>query len=194
VSTYQTVLFIHLLALFIGIGAGSILVVCLFKLAAATTVSEAAPWGSVAGKTGRVFPIAIVGLFGSGAYLTSDAWTWTTGWIVVGIAGLAVLAVQGPLFGERSGKKLEQALRSNGPGPLGEQARRMARYPALWITEFSALGLVFGIVWNMTLKPGLAGAIAAAVSGYVVGAAVAMLFARSGHEVATVTSTKPTAG
>jgi hypothetical protein len=94
VSTYQTVLFIHLLALFIGIGAGSILVVCLFRLAAATTVSEAAPWGSVAGKTGRVFPIAIVGLFGSGAYLTSDAWTWTTGWMV-GIAGLAVLAVQG---------------------------------------------------------------------------------------------------
>jgi hypothetical protein len=49
-------------------------------------------------------------------------------------------------------------------------------------------------VWNMTLKQGLAGAIAAAVSGYVVGAAVAMLFARSGREVATVTSTKPTAG
>jgi hypothetical protein len=65
----------------------------------------------------------------------------------------------------------------------------MARYPALWITEFSALGLVFGIVWNMTQKPGLAGAIAAAVSGYVVGAAVAMLFARSGREVTTVTST-----
>jgi hypothetical protein len=193
VTAYDTVLFIHLLSLFIGIGAAGVLVVCLFKLRAAVTLNDAVPWGSVAGKTSRMFPIAIVGLFGSGAYLTTDAWTWGTGWIVVGIAGLAVLAVQGPLLGERSEKKLEQALRSNGPGPLGEYARRMTRHPGLSIATFSAVGLVLGIVWSMIQKPGLGGAVAAAVCGYVIGASLAIFFARSGREETGVTA-EPRAG
>jgi hypothetical protein len=65
---------------------------------------------------GRVFPIAILGLFGSGAYMTSDVWAWSTGWIQVGIAALVVLAIQGPLIAERSGKKLEHALKETALG------------------------------------------------------------------------------
>ena len=187
-TAYDTALFIHLLSLFIGVGVAAVLAVCLFKLRAAATLNDAVPWGSVAVKSGRVFPIAIVGLFGSGAYMTADVWTWGTDWIVVGIAALVVLAVQGPLLGERSGKKLEQALRSNGPGSLGEHARRMTRYPGLWIAEFSSIGLMLGIVWNMIQKPGFGGAIVAAVGGYVIGAAVAMVFVRSGRAPADVTA------
>jgi len=126
-----------------------------------------------------VFPIAILGLFGSGAYMTSDVWTWSTGWIQVGIAALVVLAIQGPVIAERSGKKLEDALRENGPGPLGEHARRMTRYPGLWVVEFSAIGLVLAIVWNMTVKAGTGSAIAAAVIGYGVGAGFGFLFTRA---------------
>lgn len=178
-DTYRIVLYIHLLALFVGIGAGAVLAVCLFQLRAAQTLEDAAPWGRVAGKTGRMFPIAIVGLFGSGAYLTSHLWSWGTGWIDVSIAGLALLALQGPLLGERMGKRLERALHANGPGPLGDEARAMTRHPLLWASEFSALGVVLGIVWNMTEKPATAGAVAAVVGGYAVGALVALRFARA---------------
>jgi hypothetical protein len=181
-DTYHVVLYIHLLALFVGVGAAGVLLVCLFQLRSAQTVSDAAPWGSVAGKTGRFFPIAILGLFGSGAYMTTDVWTWNTGWIDVGIAGLVILALQGPLIGERAGKKLEQALHANGPGPLGETARRMTRHRGLWITEFSAIGIVLGVVWNMTEKPGTAGSVAAVVVGYAVGAVLALYFTKAPAE------------
>ena len=123
-DTYHVVLYIHLLSLFVGIGAASVLVVCLFQLRGARELTDAIPWGMVAGKTGRLFPIAILGLFGSGAYMTSDVWSWSSGWIVVGIVALVVLGVQGPVIAERSGKKLEHALRENGPGPLGDHARQ----------------------------------------------------------------------
>jgi hypothetical protein len=176
--TYQAVLFIHLLALFVGIGAGAVLVLSLLQLRAAQTLEDAVPWGTIAGKVGRVFPVAILGLFGSGAYMTSDAWSWSTGWIDVAIAGLVVLALQGPLVSERYGKKVEHALRENGPGPLGPHARRMARHPVLWVSELSSLALVFAITWNMTQKPGTAGAVAAVVVGYLAGAALALLFGR----------------
>jgi hypothetical protein len=181
-DTYHVVLYIHLLALFVGVGAAGVLLVCLFQLRSAQTVSDAAPWGGVAGKTGRFFPIAILGLFGSGAYMTSDVWTWNTGWIDVGIAGLVILGLQGPLIGERAGKKLEQALHANGPGPLGEPARRMTRHRGLWITEFSAIGIVLGVVWNMTEKPGTGGSVAAVVVGYAVGAVLALYFSKAPAE------------
>jgi hypothetical protein len=178
-DTYHVVLYIHLLALFVGIGAGAVLLVCLFQLRAAQTLADAVPWGRVAGKTGRVFPIAILGLFGSGAYMTTDVWTWSTGWIDVSIAGLVLLALQGPLVAERTAKKLERALHDNGPGPLGEQARRLTRHPGLWVAEFSNFGVVLGIVWAMTQKPGTATAVAAIVGGYAVGAILALRFTKA---------------
>ena len=178
-DTYHVVLYVHLLALFVGIGAGAVLLVCLFQLRAAQTLAEAVPWGAVAGKTERAFPIAILGLFGSGAYMTSDVWTWGTAWIYVSIAGLVVVSLQGPLVGGRTGKELERTLHENGPGPLGAKARRMTRHPGLWVTEFANFGVVLGIVWNMTQKPGVGGAIAAVVGGYAVGTAVALWASRA---------------
>ena len=181
-DTYHVVLYIHLLALFIGIGAGSVLLTCLFQLRAARTLEQAVPWGIVAGKMGKLFPIAILGLFLTGAYMTHKFWTWGTSWIVLAIVGLVVLAVQGAGIAEHTAKKLQGAMQANGPGPLGAEARRMALHPGLWVVEFSNLGLVLGIVWNMTEKPGWGGAIAAVVIGYVAGAVVAVLLSRAPRE------------
>ena len=187
-DTYHVVLYIHLLSLFVGIGAASVLVVCLFQLRGARELTDAVPWGMTAGKIARLFPIAILGLFGSGAYMTSDVWTWSSGWIIVGIVALVVLAIQGPVIAERSGKKLEHALRENGPGPLGDHARRMTRYWGLWVIEFSAIGLVLGVVWIMTTKPGTGTSIAAAAIGYAAGASLGYLFSRAGGDQPVVAS------
>ena len=177
-DTYHVVLYIHLLALFVGVGAAAVLFACLTQLRGAQTLADAVPWGMVAGKTTRAFPVAILGLFGTGAYMTSDVWTWSTRWIDVSIAGLVLIAIQGPLVAERTAHKLQAALQANGPGPLGKDARRLARHPGLWIPDLSNLGVVMGIVWDMTQKPGTASAIAAVVGGYLVGAAVALPLTR----------------
>jgi hypothetical protein len=185
VNTYHYVLYVHLLSLFVGIGAGSVLLVCLFQLRAARTLEQAGPWGMVAGKVGKYFPVAILGLFGTGAYMTSETtfpWTWSTRWIDVAIGALVVLFVQGAGIAERTGHKLGAALQANGPGPLGPEARRMALHPGLWVVEFSNFGIVFGVVWNMTEKPGLGGSLAAVLVGYAVGAALALLITRSSQE------------
>ena len=184
-NTYHYVLYVHLLSLLVGIGAGSVLLACLFQLRAARTVEQAVPWGIISGKVARLFPVAILGLYGSGAYLTSETtfpWSWSTRWVDVAIAGLAVVTVQGAGIAERTAKKLEAALHANGPGPLGAEARRMTLHPGLWVTELSNLGLVLGIVWIMTEKPGLGGSLAAVLGGYVVGAVLALLTTRSAQE------------
>jgi hypothetical protein len=182
VNTYHYVLYVHLLSLFIGIGAASVLLVCLFQLRAARTLEQAAPWGMMSGKVGKFFPVAILGLFGTGAYMTSETtfpWTWSTRWIDVGIAVLVVLFAQGFGIAERTGHKLGAAMQANGPGPLGPECRRLALHPGLWVVEFTNIGLVLGVVWNMTQKPGLGEALAAVLIGYAVGAALALLVTRS---------------
>jgi hypothetical protein len=182
VNTYHYVLYVHLLSLFVGIGAASVLLVCLFQLRAARTLEQAAPWGMMAGKVGKFFPVAILGLFGTGAYMTSETtfpWTWSTRWIDVGIAVLVVLFAQGFGIAERAGHKLGAAMQANGPGPLGPECRRLALHPGLWVVEFTNIGLVLGVVWNMTEKPGLGESLAAVLIGYAVGAALALLITRS---------------
>jgi len=190
-DTYHVVLYLHLLSLFIGIGAASILLVCTYQLRSAQTLADAIPFGMIAGKLGRVFPIAIIGLFATGAYMTSKIWTWDTGWIWVSIVGLAVVTLQGPLVAERTAHKLGAALQENGPGPLGEDARRMTRHPGLWIPEYTNLALVLGIVWNMTQKPGTASAIVTLVVAYAVGVAAALWFSRAPADT-PVAATEPT--
>jgi hypothetical protein len=185
VNTYHSVLYVHLLSLFIGVGAAAVLLVCLFQLRAARTLEQAAPWGMMAGKVGKFFPIAILGLFGTGAYMTSETtfpWTWSTRWIDVGIAVLVVLFAQGFGIAERTGHKLGAAMQANGPGPLGAECRRLALHPGLWVVEFTNIGLVLGVVWNMTQKPGLGESLAAVLVGYAVGAVLALLVTRSPQE------------
>jgi hypothetical protein len=189
-DTYHVVLYLHLLSLLVGMGAGAVLLVCLFQLRAARTLEEAAPWGMTAGKTGHYFPVAVVGLVATGAYMTSHLWSWGTGWIDVSLVGLAVVALQGPLVAERTAKKLKAGLMANGPGRLGVAAKKLTLHPGLWVTEFTNLALVLAIVWNMTVKPGMATAIVALVVGYAVGAVLALWCTRV-PVVAEETVTQP---
>ena len=170
-DTYHVVLYLHFLSLLLGVGAAGVIGVCLFRLRAAQTLADAVPFGTIAGQTERVFPVVIVGLFATGAYMTSDVWTWSTPWIKVSIVGLVIVALQGPLLAGRRAHLLKQALKANGPGTLGEPARKMTRDPILWIVTFANPAIVLGIVWNMTEKPGTTGAIASIVIAYAVGAA-----------------------
>jgi hypothetical protein len=167
-----------LLALFVGIGAAAILGLSLFRLRAATTGAAALPWSALAANTERVFPVSILGLFLTGAYMTSDVWTWSTGWIDVAIAALVIIAAQGVLIAGRRAKDLERALEANGPGPLSTAVRRMTCDRPLWIVSFANPGIVMGVVWTMTQKPSTAAAISAIVIGYAVGAVIALQFAK----------------
>jgi hypothetical protein len=132
-------------------------------------------------RRGPISPIGLGGYFryrssGSSqvaAYLTSDTSTWSTPWIDVSIAGLALVTVQGPLVAGPRAKLLRRALDENAVGPLDERARRLTRDPALWIVILANPGIVLGITWDMTVKPGTAGAIAAVLAGYAVGAVAA---------------------
>lgn len=178
-DTYHIVLYLHLLSLLAGISTAAVLSVCLFQLRSAQTLADAVPWGVLAGKGERVFPFVGLALLGTGAYMTSDLWSWGSGWIDAGIGGLVLMDLQGPLIAGRRGKALEHALQANGPGRLGERPRQLARDRALWIVNYANIGIALAIVWNMTEKPSLGPAITALAVGYAAGALFALPFTKT---------------
>ncbi len=178
-DAYHVVLYVHILSFLVGISAGVVATVCLLKLRRAETLADAAPWGQLVGQIEKAFPVAIVGLYASGAYMTSQYWTWSTSWIVIPIVGLAVLSLQGPLVAGRRGHALKKALMANGPGPLGPEARRMTRDRALWIADLTNETLVLAIIWVMVEKSAWASGIAALVIAYAVGVIAAIALTRA---------------
>lgn len=146
IDTYRIVLFLHLLSLFVMVGAIAVVGASYFRLRAARSLGDAVPWATLAGQAGWVFPVAILALFASGAYLTSDVWTWSTPWIDVSIAGLALVTLQGPLVAGRCTKEIGRALREHAPGLLDERVRQLSRAPALWFIVLGNPAIVLAVV------------------------------------------------
>jgi hypothetical protein len=179
VDGYRVVVFLHLIAMAVLVGAIAIVGVSYVRLRSARLLEEATPWAALADQTAILFPVAILGLFASGAYVTSDRWSWSTGWVDVSIAALVLVTVQGPFLAGRTTSHLARAVREHAPGPLGEDVRRLARTPALWFVVCGNPAIVLAIVWNMTVKPGTAGATGAVVVGYAVAVVGALLMGRA---------------
>ncbi len=177
-DSYRVVVFLHLVALAVLAGAIALLGVSYVRLRAARSVEQATPWTKLADQTTILFPVAILGLLASGAYLTSDRWSWSTPWIYVSIAALVLIAVQGPLIAGRTTSQLARAVREHAPGPLDEHVRSLRMRRRSGSSSAETRRSCSPIVWNMTVKPGTAGAIGAVVVGYAVGVGAA-LFARA---------------
>ncbi|HEY0838985.1 MAG TPA: hypothetical protein VGD74_02245 [Vulgatibacter sp.] len=121
---------------------------------------------------GRIL-IALSGpvLFLSGLYMTWAAWSWSSSWIVTGVAAMVLLAILG---GSVTGKHV-QALMASGGADLP------ARLPPMWASFVTQVAVLVGVIFLMCAKPGLVGSIVA----MVVSLAVGKLLARRSAQPAT---------
>lgn len=158
-TTYQAALLVHLLALLAATSASAVVHFAARRKAQAAGLREALEWGKVVAGTARIFPIAVVALVASGAYMTADRWGWRTGWVEAGFAGSLLLLVSGAVLGTRGaaeGRAAAARLQQAGHD-LANDARPEL-LPAL-LGEANT-GLALAIVVVMTLKPALVGSLA----------------------------------
>jgi hypothetical protein len=102
------------------------------------------------GKVVRVFPPATLGLLGSGAYMTQNAWSWSTPWVVTGLVGLAMIVLLGSGLEASRGRALKHEVRVHG---LSDRARRLLRDPLAWTAKGMTLTLMLGVMFVMSTKP-----------------------------------------
>ena len=103
-------------------------------------------------------PISAALILIPGLYMMATQWGWT-GWIVIGITAWVVIAVLGAYTG------------------IGV-ARGTLSVGTVTVTWLARVGLALGVVFDMTLKPGLAFAAAAVLAGVVLGAGLGLSMRR----------------
>jgi hypothetical protein len=168
-TAYHIALLLHLLSLLLATAASALLHFAAHRRAQAPTLRESVEWARFGGRTARMFPLAIVLLVLTGAFMVSRAWSWHLGWVQAGLVGALYMPVAGAVIGARTraavGRSM-QRLAEAGSDPRNDQ-------PGDAVAE--ALGnantwLAVGIVLIMTMKPGLAESVAVLVLAAVVGA------------------------
>lgn len=167
---YHIALLLHLAALLSATAASAIVHLAAGRRAAAPTLRQAMEWAKLQATTARVFPVAVITLVATGAYMVSSRWGWHTGWIEAGLAGAVLLLANGAMMGKRGAaeakRNVERLQRAAGrelpnDGPPDRAGAILGE---------ASTGLALAIVVVMTLKPGLAGSLATLAVGAALGA------------------------
>ena len=173
-SGYGVALFVHLCALFVAFATTGMLGLALARLRAARTCGEALPWLALGKTAGIVFPAVLLTLLGSGVYMVHSAWTWGTPWVDAGLAGVVFLGVVGDRVEGGRARRIAQVLAANPGAPIEGRAAVALHDPLWWSAAVVNPCVALGIAFDMSTKPGPAGAAVAPVVAIVVGLAAAV--------------------
>ena len=167
---YHVVLFVHIMGAIVLVGMGFTMPVLMGALTRTATVQGVRDWAKalhVIAKMGN--PAALLVLL-SGLYMAWDQFSFAQGWIIV---SLVLFFIAGGIAGgvmDPELKKLEAAAAEAADGPVPADLRAMTAAPKLHNFEALLFGVDLAIVFLMTNKPGLVGALIAAAVGIAIGA------------------------
>ncbi|HET8527321.1 MAG TPA: hypothetical protein VFL60_00285 [Gaiellaceae bacterium] len=186
---YSVALVVHLFALLAAFGASTVVHLAMHRARTAERGAEALPWLRVAKAFARVFPVSLVLLLASGAWLVHERWTWDVGFVWAGLAGVAFLLVCGGAVADRRGAAVAAAVAA----APGEPVPALIRDRAWWLASYASSGVALGVVAAMAAKPSAAAAFGLLAGGLCVGLAVGEA-ARSGRERAAAAPARQGAG
>ena len=183
-QAYHAVLYIHLLSLLIATGASAVMHVSDVEMRRAQTLGEVGRAGMRAKSAAMTFPLAVVGLVGSGIYMGHHiAWGWTSAWLLAGMVGLFAIVVLGDGVNGRHGRKLGATIGAtigrSGDGPVTDEVRALLADPIGKVASVAPTTLMLGIVYVMTEKPGAVGSALALAISLVAAGVIAPLLLRT---------------
>jgi hypothetical protein len=187
-NRYAIALFLHLLSLLLATMAASLSTFAALRLRQAETADDAEHWLSIIGSIVRAFPVAVLGLLGSGSYMVRLSWTWSTPWIDAALVGLTLIVMLGSGIEASRSRVLQRELQSAG---LSSRARRLLRDPVVWSAKVTTLTLVVAVVFVMTLKPMVVGSATAIIVAVVVGVLGAVPLWRGSRVTTLETAREP---
>src|SRR5690242_4668061 len=115
---YTIVLFLHVSAAigyFIAMGAW---LLSLAMLRRAQRVEQVRILTQLTGRLGPLFGISVLLLLATGLYMAITAWSLLTGWIIVALISLILVAPLGTVFIEPRRRAIERLTREAPDGPL----------------------------------------------------------------------------
>ncbi len=168
-NLYQLALFLHIVGVvcfFMPLG------VYLFGLLALRRASQAQQVRTVCQAIFATDAVAVGGILllaGAGLYMAITTWGLATGWVLVAIISFALIAPIGPLLVERSLHVIANLAAEAPNGPLSREIQQRIADPAMGAGLLLMIAWLLGIIYLMTTKPTLQGAILAMSVAAIVG-------------------------
>lgn len=165
---YSALLFLHVafvLMLFLAFGVEW---TSLIGLRGASTADEIRGPATTLAGLGRLYSPCGAGIALTGIYLATIEHLWTQAWVLVALAAIVLLALDGAVAGGRRVVDLARRLQQT-TGQLPEDLQRQVSGPELMIFVYLRAGATMGLLFLMIFKPGWTGSLAAMAVGIAVG-------------------------
>jgi uncharacterized membrane protein len=185
-SSYDLVVFVHVVAAVVLVGGGLLATPTVnAAIRQAPTIPELRRWLTVGKPLGRVNPISSVTLLATGIYLASIGDWWGAPWVQVAVGlWVANSVLASTLLKPSMGAIARLAIDAEGE-QIGPQLDAARRSPRLAVTEDVMLASDLGVLFLMVVKP--AGYFAALL--VVVMAQLALFGTRTLRHLASTRST-----
>lgn len=176
---YHIALFLHVVTLIVAASATAITKLAVGRRARARTVGEALDWHNVLVSTSKVFPICLASFVLTGSYMVSVVGMrgWSSGFVVAGLVGVAMLLASGTFLGIK-GRALTQVLETLAEAGMDRPAPKLVPPPLVAALPGANTGVALGVVFDMVTKPT---SIPIALTVIVIGAALTTVIAMRGR-------------
>jgi hypothetical protein len=173
---YHIALFLHLLTLIVAAGTTAVTKLAVSRRIRSRTVGEVLEWHTVLMSASKTFPICLAAFVITGSYMLSVAnvHVWTTGFVVAGFVGVALLLASG-IYLSMKGKALKSVLENMAKAGADRPAPKLV--PPLLVAGLPVVntGIALAVAFDMTTKPtSVAIALLIIALGALAGAASAM--------------------
>ena len=169
---YSIALFLHVvgaLGFFVALGLEW---TSLRHLRRATTAQQVREWMRVPSEMGRVGMISMLTLLAAGFYMMAIAWGGVA-WIIVTLGVIVLMIILGMAITGRRMAAIGRMVNAE-RGPLSSDLQSLLYDPVLWISMQTRVAMALGIVFLMTVKPGLGGSLLTIGVAIVLGLASAL--------------------
>ncbi|MDI6694235.1 MAG: hypothetical protein QME21_04255 [Anaerolineales bacterium] len=156
-NIYSIVLFLHItgaLGFFVTLGLEWTV---LRQIRNATTSEQVRAWMSLSNGTRRLGMVSMLTIVIAGFYLMAAAWGGVA-WLIVALGAVVLLMALLYTLTRPRMAAIGRAMTAE-KGPVSYTLQNLANDPLLWISIQTRVAIALGIVFLMTVKPGLGGSL-----------------------------------